>query len=218
MPRSISPHCPPNKVRDVVRQLAHAADSTAVTEPLDLIPGKPELRPADVLTTAALPGSKAALDIGISSPDSAGAGDDCCDAMSRRKLKYYGKHFGALGAQGIVYKPMMFSAYGRVHPEAASLLLTMARGAARRHGLGSHKQILRRARARIGTEIWKRATAMVRACQPAPTDAEVALIFGEEPYTEEPTTEQSRQDSDSTALAGAADRGMLSGNGAAMWA
>ena len=153
--------------------------------------------------------------VGISSPDAAGAGGDCCEAMARRKLRHYGHHFEALGRQGIVYKPMMFSAYGRVHSEAAALLLTMARGAARRHGLQSHRQILRRAKARIGTEFWKVAAAMVRACMPAPTEAEITLILGDEPDAELPET---RQDSDSAALAGAADRGLVRGNGAAMWA
>ena len=132
-----------------------------------------------------------------------------------RKMRHYGNHLGALGRQGIVYKPMMFSSYGRVHPEAAALLLTMARGAARRHGLQSHKQILRRARARIGTEIWKRAAAMIRACLPAPSDAKITLILGDEPGAKLP---EPRQDSDSAALAGAADRGMVRGNGVAMWA
>ena len=66
-----------NKVRNVVHNLAHAADPTALTEPEELIPGYPELRPADVYTSAAIPGSMAALDIGISSPDSAGAGSNC---------------------------------------------------------------------------------------------------------------------------------------------
>ena len=49
-------------VRDEVLRLGHLADPTAATEALGLIPTAPTLRPADILTSAALPGRLAALD------------------------------------------------------------------------------------------------------------------------------------------------------------
>ena len=72
-------------VRDATLPLTHLADPSAAVEATGLIPSAPALRPADILTSAALPGRLAALDIGISSPDAAGAGDDCCAAMFQRK-------------------------------------------------------------------------------------------------------------------------------------
>ena len=52
-------------VRDEVLKLAHLADPSSATEALGLIPSAPALRPADILTSAALPGRLAALDIGL---------------------------------------------------------------------------------------------------------------------------------------------------------
>ena len=70
-----------NGIRDVVLNLSHLSDSCARPEVLNLIPSHATLRPADILTSAALPGRLAALDIGVTSPDCAGAGDDCCETM-----------------------------------------------------------------------------------------------------------------------------------------
>ena len=84
------------------------------------------------------------------------------------------------------YLPLAFSCYGRVHPDAHRILETMARKAARRRGFGSHRLILRRALVRIGVEIWRRAAKMVQACLPQPSEAEAALLFGEDPAAEAP--------------------------------
>ena len=211
-----------NRVRDAVHQLAHAADASATTEPEGLIPYAPGLRPADILTSAALPGSLAALDIGICSPDSAGAGADCCASMATRKLRSYQNHFGALGRQGIRYQPMPFSSYGRMHPSTAAILITMARGAARRQGVQGHKPILRRAQARIGAEIWKRAAAMVRACRPALSKETLAILLGDDPCNTHPGDTQDQEDQGkggaATAAAAAAGNGIVGGGGTALWA
>ncbi len=63
-----------------VHLLASLGDPEAAPEPLGLIPSCPSLRPADILTSAAT-GSLAALDIGVCSPEAAGAGLDCCAAI-----------------------------------------------------------------------------------------------------------------------------------------
>ena len=78
--------------RDEILRLAHLADPSAATETLGLIPSAPTLRPADILTSAAVPSRLAALDVGITSPDASGAGDDCCEAMFQRKLSDYGAY------------------------------------------------------------------------------------------------------------------------------
>ena len=130
------------KVVDAVLQLAHVADSAADTEPLELIPNAPTLRPADIFSEAAIPGCRAALDIGVASPDCSGAGA----AMFQTKLDKYRPYFEALSAQDIRYMPLVFSCYGRVHPQAEATLDTIARVAARRRGLGDHHLLLRRAK------------------------------------------------------------------------
>ena len=96
-------------VRDAVLALAHLADPGAETESIGLIPTAPALRPADILTSAAIPGRLAALDIGVTSPDAAGAGEDCCDAMWQTKVGKYEDYASELNAQGIRYQPMVFS-------------------------------------------------------------------------------------------------------------
>ena len=105
-------------VRDEVLALAHLADPQSSIEDVGLVPSAPALRPADILTSAAIPGCSAALDIGVTSPDAAGAGADCCDAMHRRKHRDYATVLAELLQQGVTYRPMVWSAFGRAHPEA----------------------------------------------------------------------------------------------------
>ena len=94
------------------------SDPSAELEPLGLVTSHPSLRPADILTSAALPGRLAALDVGVSSPDAAGAGDDCTHAMVVEKRRTYAPHLEALRRAGIQYQPMVWSSYGRAHVDA----------------------------------------------------------------------------------------------------
>ena len=167
-----------NCVRDAVLQLSHLADPCARTEVLNLIPSHPALRPADILTSAAYPGRLAALDIGISSPDSSGAGDDCCEAMRAKKVRDYADHLEELEENGIKYQPLTFSCYGRAHLEADSVLLGLAVRAARYRGLRDYRPILKRARRCISVQIWKRAASQVLACLPTLDIDEERLLFG----------------------------------------
>ena len=167
-------------MRDVVLGLAHLADPSSATETVGLVPSNPSLRPADILTSAALPGRMAALDIGITSPDGAGAGGDCCDAMFRRKRRDYQRYLHELEVEeGVSYRPMVWSAFGRAHPEADAMLESMALLAARRRGLLDHKLILRRVRAGIGVALVRRAVRMVLACVPHLASEEIGVILGE---------------------------------------
>ena len=64
----------------VARQFVNGvrvADSTVELKKGGLIKQSRE-RPADIYTTAAVPGRVAALDVRVSVQDAAGAGDDCC--------------------------------------------------------------------------------------------------------------------------------------------
>jgi len=159
----------------------HIADSIAETEVQGLIPDAPSLRPADIFTEAAVPGCQAAMDIGITSPDSTGAGDDCCEAMYRTKMAKYEQYLPGLTHRGIRYKPMILSAYGRWHPDSLLTMEAITKRAARKRGYMDHRLLLRRALASIGVLVWRRACAMVRSCLPKPTAEEMALTFGFDP-------------------------------------
>ena len=66
-----------NAAHGQLHAAAWACDPNAELEPLGLITSHPMLRLADVLTSAALLGRLAALDVGVTSPDAASAGIDC---------------------------------------------------------------------------------------------------------------------------------------------
>ena len=103
-----------NRVRDTLLGLASLADSASVIEPEGLIPSHPTLRPADVLTSAAF-ARLAALDVGVVSPDSVGSGTDACAAMHAEKLGRYAAMLPELEAEGVVYRPVVWSCWGRPH-------------------------------------------------------------------------------------------------------
>ena len=147
-------------VRDAVLPLCHLADPHATCESPGLVPSRPLLRPADILSSAPLPGRLAALDVGVVSPDSASAGGDCCEAMWRRKKKTYQPFAHEFLA---VYIPLVWSAFGREHADTSAVLETLARAAARRRGLADHRPLLRRARCAIGVALVCRAVRMTHA-------------------------------------------------------
>ena len=105
---------PPYEARDKLLSLAQLADQRATTEVPEFIPSRPALRPSDRYIAAAPPGSRAALDIGICSPDASNAGLDCCESTSQRKNKKYARYFGEMTQQNLRYKPVVMSCYGRL--------------------------------------------------------------------------------------------------------
>ena len=155
-----------NDVRDCLFDLARLADATAEREVLGLLDAAPGLRPADVLTSAASPGLTSALDVSIASPDAVHAGEDCVETARVRKRAAYSRHLDALLAEGIEYRPLVWSCWGREHPETTAVLTQLARQAARRKGAADFVPLLRRARACIGAAIARRAAGMLRACMP----------------------------------------------------
>ena len=165
--------------RDALLNFVHIADASATTEEPDLIPSRPALRPADIFTSAALPGGRAALDVGVCCPDAQGAGDDCCAAMEEAKRARYGPFLHELAAQGIRYVPFVASCYGRLHPEADLAMERIGRQAARRLGVRDPQPLVRRPRAALGVAIRRRAAAMVTACIPPLDDEALQILFGE---------------------------------------
>ena len=106
----------------------------------------------------------------MASPWAAGAGEDCCTSMVRRKLRQAAPWLGEAAAAQLTYTPVVFSALGRAHEEASAVMDRLARRAARRHGLPSPAVTLRRLRVRVGVELQRRAVAAVRACLPGAGD------------------------------------------------
>ena len=157
-----------NRVRDSVHALAVLVDPSACFEPQGLVPSRPRSRPADLLSHAAGPaGGCAAVDVGVACPHACGAGADACAAMEARKRRELGPVGEAeLLAAGLEHVPAAWSCYGRASQQADDLLVRLARRAARRQGLPSAAGLLRRTRARIGVEVWRRSVAILRACLP----------------------------------------------------
>ena len=101
-----------NALRDSLFEFASAADPATEWEPEDLVPSRPKSRPADVLTSAAVAGRMAALDVGVTSPAVA-RGVDATDAMYRRKVREREPEQPEVEAQNIVYRPFVWSTFGR---------------------------------------------------------------------------------------------------------
>ena len=156
-----------NDVRDCLLDFTRLADATAEKEVLGLLDTAPGLRPADVLTSAVSPGQASALDVGIAAVESAHAGADCTESMRVRKRSAYSRHLSAMEAEGIEYKPLVWSCWGREHPDTTAVLTCLARRAARRRGVSSHLPLLRQVRTQICAALARRSAAMLSACMPA---------------------------------------------------
>ena len=91
------------------------------------------------------------------------AGADCTETMRLRKRGVYQRHLPALEAEGIEYRPLVWSCWGREHPDTTAALVALARQAARRRG-DCPVQLLRRARAQVGAALSHRSAAMLAAC------------------------------------------------------
>ena len=155
-----------NDVRDNLHDLALLADATAEKETLGLLETAPGDRPADILTSAVSPGWVSCLDVGVASPDSRRAGRDCTEAMRLRKRDRYAVHLAAMAEERLEYKPVVWSCWGREHPDTTAALTQLARRAARRQGVRDHKNLLRRARAQIGAAFARHLSALLRTCLP----------------------------------------------------
>ena len=154
-----------NRIRDTLLGLASLSDGAAASEVAGLVASAPASRPADVLTRAAF-GRLSALDVVIASPDAQGAGDDAADAAVRRKLNERSAILGEMSDEGIEYRPVAWTCWGRPHADAQAAVHSMSLAAARRRGDVDARDIERRARGAVGVQIWRRAAQMVSACLP----------------------------------------------------
>ena len=110
-------------------------------------------------------------------PDSAGSGPDACIAMHAEKLRHYRDVLPELADEGIVYRPLIWTCWGRPHCDVGPALASMAAAASRRRGGAPPAVLARRAKGLIGIQLWRRAASMVAACIPTiPADDAADLI------------------------------------------
>ena len=89
------------------------ADPGITTEPTGLTAS--QSRPADIITTAAVHGRSAALDVCVASSIAAAARGNAAQAAFDRKLTHYRNELGELRQQKIHFRPLVWTADGR-HP------------------------------------------------------------------------------------------------------
>ena len=104
--------------------------------------------------------------------------------MHDKKVTKYRAHLSGQNGDDFVYCPLVFSYYGRVHPECSSILRILAQGAARKRGILDYKGLLSRIHRNIGVAIWRRAAAMVHNCAPSINDSQRNLLNGRESMEE----------------------------------
>eukprot|EP00973_Karenia_brevis_P043199 5983498-Karenia_brevis.AAC.1 len=129
--------------------------------------------PANILTTAALPGRSAALDVTVTSPENSGADGDAASAAFRGKLCKYANILEELRAAGIAFRPMVWKGDGAPHPAVVRTLCFAAERACRRAGADAKASLLRRWHHEISIAILRRRAAMAREHMPKPTAHEL---------------------------------------------
>jgi hypothetical protein len=152
------------QVRNIILDLALQADPVAEAEPVNLAASHPSLRPADVLCSAGGSGQLLAIDVGVTHPVAADGDVDACERYKQQKLHKYRGIIPELEAQGIEYRPLIWSSWGRAHHDSEATLRTLAGRAARRRGLVDGSGILARTRQRIGLALQVRMARMLRRC------------------------------------------------------
>ena len=137
------------------------------------------VRPADIYTTAAVPGRRAALDICICSPNAASAGDDAAATAFREKLRRYESIIPQLHRDGIAFRPMIWTADGRPHPAATrTLKFAGERLAMRDAGRRTAREAVARWEHEIAIALARRRAAMTRAVLPRLSRVERWLAHG----------------------------------------
>ena len=82
------------------------------------------------------------------------------------KLEHYGPHLAALLRQNISYTPIVWSAYGRPHPDTLTVLRSLSKSIARKRNVASAEVVFHRLHSSITLEIWRRSARQIRTCWP----------------------------------------------------
>ena len=163
-----------------VRAMVHGlrlADPAITTEPRGLT--SRTSRPADIFTTAAVPGRGAALDVCVASLNAAAAMGDAADSAFRRKVRRYRAEIRELNAANIAFRPLVWTADGCPHAAVTRTLRYAADIAARRNGQQSTPgALVRRWKHEIQTATLRRRGAMARAVLPRATAHEDWMLTG----------------------------------------
>ena len=146
-----------NAVSSLLHAAAQQCDHTAEMEVPGLIPGT-DLRPADILTSA-LGNAYTALDVSICSPHASEAGADCTQSKVQAKLLHYGPHLDSLLRQNISYSPVVWSAYGRPHPDTLAVLRSLSKSIARKFAPAGRRLLLWRIWTWMPSPCWGSAVA-----------------------------------------------------------
>ena len=163
-------------VRAIVDGL-RLADPAVTTEPRGLT--TQTSRPADILTSAAVPGRSAALDVCVASPNAAAAQGDAAEAAFTRKLRRYRTEIAELRRAGIVFRPLVWTADGQPYPAATRTLQYAAGIAVSRNGQdATAKELVKRWQHEVQIAILRRRAAMSRAVLPKATARELWLLTG----------------------------------------
>ena len=125
--------------------------------------------------TSALGNAYTALDVSICSPHALEPGTDCTQSRVEAKLEYYGPTFAALLRQNISYTPIVWSAYGRPHPDTLTVLRSLSKSIARKRNIASAEVVFHRLHSSITLEIWRRSARQIRTCWPV-TDLRRGLL------------------------------------------
>ena len=152
------------------------ADPGITTEPRGLT--STQARPADILSTAAVPGRSAALDVCIASSNAAAAAGDAAEAAFKRKLRHYRKVIPELNRLGIAFRPLVWTADGRPHPAVTRTLRFAAEQAASRSGGTKATELRERWKHEIMVAILRRRAAMARSVMPEITRRQEWLRSG----------------------------------------
>ena len=154
------------------------ADPAITTEPRGLTTSTS--RPADIFTTAAVPGRGAALDVCVASPNAAAAMGDAAAAAFRRKLHRYRREISELAAANITFRPLVWTADGRPHPAVTRTLQFAAQIAVTRNGQQtSAAALVGRWKHEIQIAILRRRAAMTRAVLPRSSAKQLWLLSGQ---------------------------------------
>lgn len=182
------------------------ADPSVSTEPRHLT--STDARPADILTNAAVPGRRAALDVCVTSPNAAEARDDAAASAFQRKMRHYAHIIPELHRAGITFRPLVWTADGRPHPAAMRTLRFAAERAARKHGGAGAGDILGRWKHEIMIAILRRRAAMARAVLPSRCAWETWMLWGR--TEEQPASLLRAPPLEEDATPGEVDRGGVS--------
>ena len=124
-------------------------------------------RPADILSRGVYPGTEVALDITIAAQDAKAAGTDACVSAYRRKMTKYSHLLPALRRAGVIFRPMVWSAEGRPHPETTRMIKSAVRLVKSRKGAEAATELQGRWEHEIAVAIQRRKAAMIRSVLPA---------------------------------------------------